>query len=94
MKLRMLDRRNTGWDMFLYYAEPQIGVPLQQKVETFNLWRTWCWEQWGSSCELESYLLPSSWSNPKWCWSYRQEINHRIYIATETEATAFSMRWL
>jgi hypothetical protein len=94
MKLKVLDRRNKGWGKFLYYATTEQGTPIVHQVDTFNQWRVWCWEHWGSSCELEAHRRGPAWSNSRWCWSYEPEITYRIYITSYDDVTAFSFRWL
>ncbi len=85
MKTGKLDRRHKGHDLFRYYA--QFG---HSEVDEFVKVREWCWQTWGSSCEIE--ILDRINKKLKWAW-VNDQYNTRLYFETENEYSWFLMKW-
>lgn len=85
MKIKRLDRRMKGYGDFEYKIEYRKKIDRRDFVEQ----RNWCWEQWGPSCELENWDLAT---NPAWCW-FNDEWGMKILLASEREATWYTLKW-
>ena len=82
---KLLDGRFTGNELFQY----RIDFNNIQR-EQFKQIRNWCWETFGSSCELH-YLSVDE--NKVWAWttdSYRV----RLYLKSDKEVNWYKLRWL
>lgn len=95
MKLKKLDRRMNGYGDFKY------GVDLWTvDSKEFMEVRQWCWETFGPSCELDiwEYLdRPGDSRNPSWAWdrgTYNKNFRCIVYLATDVEASHFTLKWL
>lgn len=88
-KLQKLDRRHNGFTRFNYRVE-------FYEIPQFNQIRDWCWETWGSSCELD-HASRVNFVPPKdlvWCW--RCDENPRgmyLYFKSYNEASVYSLKW-
>jgi hypothetical protein len=94
MKLRKLDRRNSGYGTWKYYVNRDYGPGKKQE---FLDWREWCWENWGPSKERTEYDYNDLFdgvhcSNGRWCWENNQHVS-RIYLRGDEEATMFALIW-
>ena len=94
-KLTTLDSRYSGYGTWKYQIKSLATV---SKRKYFLDWRTWCWESWGPSKELVSYTQDDLYdgvhsSNSHWCWS-TDRLHASIYLRSDIEATAFSLKWL
>ena len=88
-KLQKLDNRHNGSGRFAYRIE-------FSKITQFNQVREWCWDTWGSSCELvEAY--DESFMSPKeldWCWRYDEHPRGLfLYFKSYNEASVYSLKW-
>lgn len=97
MKLKKLDRRNTGYLHWKYYAECESSESRAKIMVLFYDWRAWCWEQWGASKELHGYSYYDLFdgihsSNPHWCW-LSDGYKPRIYLRGDSEASMFTLKW-
>jgi hypothetical protein len=95
IKIKQLDRRNTGYATWKYHVARMYGLGKKQE---FLEWREWCWETWGPSKEMSEYGTDDLFdgilcSNPHWCWE-NNEYTSRIYLRGDEEATLFSLKWL
>lgn len=71
------------------------------KQEWFEV-REWCWETWGASKELDSWLTDRNLAinemdklvghNAQWCWQ-NDTYSTRIYLATDKELNWYKLRW-
>ncbi len=85
MRLKKLDRRMNGYGNFKYATKFRRRADQDKFIEI----RNWCWEQWGPSCELEFW---NEQRNPAWAWAMT-EFETKIYVASEKEASWFTLRW-
>lgn len=101
--IKRTDKRHTG-NLFWQYVviidrrpTTVFGKPsMIQRTQDLNEIRNWCWETYGSSCELERWLdIPdeSVGKNEHWCWHTNFD-NWKIYLRTEKEANWFKLKWL
>ena len=92
LQLRRTDRRMTGHLHFKYYAQADLpSLRRYDRTESYKKFcevRTWCWEQWGASCEVD--LDPTY--NPHWGWMV-DDYRFRIYLADKNEATLTQLKW-
>jgi hypothetical protein len=89
MRTIKLDKRFNGHRDFKYCAE-FVG----RKPDVVNQYidvRTWCWDQWGPSCELDVWHIATN-RNLKYCWTHDQ-YNTRVFFATEAEFSWFLLKW-
>lgn len=90
-KLQKLDRRHSGNDRFAYRIE---FYPNQTKL--FNQVREWCWDNWGSSCELD-LAYDDGWISKKeikWCWRFDESPRAIfLYFKSDVEASVYSLKW-
>jgi len=86
MKLKKVDGRMNGHNLFKYYVS--FGYNSHQN---FCDIREWCWEQWGPSCEFEYWSKINS-TNGAWCW-VSDKYTKRIYLATDKEGQWFLLKW-
>lgn len=103
-KLKKLDKRHHGFNYWKFYVEkPYVYYdtvyPNDGKILFFK-WRTWCWENFGPSKEVESYnkddlFDDKNCSNSRWAWmaDYHNS-RFRIYFCDDSTASIFSLRWL
>jgi hypothetical protein len=92
MKLKKLDKRMTGYGIFMY----SVDFSTHDDTHAFAEVRSWCIEQWGNSVEVDIWQRFRPLRNPAWSW----ERNHgekkyvcRIFLAGETEVSWFTLRW-
>jgi hypothetical protein len=90
MKLTKIDRRMNGYGKFKFLVK---FTTYGQGLEDFMAARTWCWDQWGPSCELVFYQSTQGIIyNPAWCWAVH-EFDCKIYFTSDQEASWFILRW-
>jgi hypothetical protein len=89
MKLKKLTKQYRGHKHFKYCDEFTY-----KDGQKFMERRTWCWEQWGPSAELDLWqgVFDSPSKNPQWCWITDQH-RIRIYLATDAEASWYGLKW-
>lgn len=90
IEIKKLDKRHTGQNCFKYIIKKSYN-----DIEDFNAIREWCWDQWGPSCELESYLKLNGThksTNGHWAW-VSEYGNRRIYLVDDKDATIFALKW-
>ena len=99
-----LDRRNTGYGIWTYYInKPRTGSSivfgLHESYQKFHEWRNWCWQTWGPSKELPSWLEdlrnPNTIAvshNENWCWQ-NDQFATRIYLRTDKDLSLFLLKW-
>lgn len=87
MKVGKLDRRHNGYGTFKHYVKFKIA-----EVEKFCDVRSWCWDQWGASSELDSYKQLSK-KNPAWAWQKDQYVT-RLYFSSDAELQWFILKWM
>ncbi len=93
MKLKKLDRRMNGYGDFKY----AIDFNYKTNNIAFDDARQWCWETFGASTELDIWELRKDTRNPKWAWDrgqYSKTYRCMIYLATDEEASFFTLKWL
>jgi len=84
MKHGKMDGRFSGGRYFNYKVEF-----LSRDRVAYCKIREWCWEQFGSSCELD-FWRPDE--HPGWCW-LKDNDRVRIYFVSEKEYSWFVLRW-
>ena len=93
MKIKLLDKRMNGYGKFKY----GVDFTYNWKGTRFDHARTWCWENYGASVELDIWEdLPENERNPLWAWDrgqYNKSFRCMIYLATDKEANWFRLRW-
>lgn len=96
IKIKKLDKRNTGYGHFKYHIEVNVLKPNYHAV------REWMWQTWGASKEISEWLY--DWAratknntdmycqNEHWAW---QNDNYckRLYLKGEEELIFFKLRW-
>jgi hypothetical protein len=104
MKFRVskTDRRHTANHVFKYYAEPELGIGRDNRIERFKELREWCWEMFGPACERDFVVLrpvpnfttgeTKMQSVERWAW-YSEFNNLRIYLRGDEEMTFFTLKW-
>ena len=100
--VKKTDKRMNGhlhWQYVALVTSPGVygRTGIAQKVLTLHDVRIWCWDTYGSSCELPHWLLlhDNQWGipNDKWCW-HTENDNFKIYLRTDKEANWFKLKWL
>lgn len=86
MKVKKLTRNFRGYNLYKYCVEFT-----HKDGNKFCQQRNWCWEQWGPSSEIQ-FCEKSDNPNKKWCWIMDQH-RIRIYLATNAEASWYSLKW-
>jgi hypothetical protein len=86
MKLTKLDKRHNGHKWFKYCVEYY-----HKEAKQFVDQRTWCWDTFGPSCELEFWDSAGKLGG-RWCWMSTQW-NTRIYFATEQEFNWYKLTY-
>jgi hypothetical protein len=67
IKLIKLDRRMNGRYIFTHRVDFQL--PANRRIATLHRARTWLWEQFGPSAELDCISqLALTQSTPDWAW--------------------------
>lgn len=99
IKLRKVDRRHVGYPRWKYFVEQPVSDQWRDGKTQYYLWRTWCWEVWGPSKELQAYDSHDTYdgvncSNGMWCWLSDQHRLPRIYLRGDSEASAFTLQWI
>lgn len=92
-KPRKTDRRFTAHPHFQYYLDlPRTGV------YGFHVIRSWAWESWGASKELDDWLLSvdraenNDCQNPHWCWSSKDG-QRRIWLRSPEEVALYRLTY-
>jgi len=98
IKIRKTDSRFIGHHKFKYYVKIHSALNESSLEEFFKL-RTWCWETWGPSREVNS---PDPYdfidnvfggdSNPHWGW-LNDDFRSRIYLKDVEEVALFQLKW-
>lgn len=107
IRLVKLDKRYAGYPTWAYFVEKPYTVTYNYSApvnvnnpkELFLQWRTWCWETWGPSKELQEYDYHDLFdglncSNAHWCWLHDVHRPPRLYFKTDADASAFALQWL
>ena len=75
------------------------AVSTQDLVKEFVQCRTWCWEHFGPSCEVDiyddavhSFAFGPEKSDPDWAW-VEKDYGRRIYFKNEDIAGMFALMW-
>lgn len=90
MKLNKTDSRYAGHSKFKFMASFKFS-----EATKFVEIRTWAWNQWGASCELDFLFSTDPPMNTKWAWMFDKANGRiRIYMATEKEYNWFILRWI
>jgi hypothetical protein len=101
LKIIKLDKRYRGGGIFKYrvtiknpYWLPTANI--HTVIEDFFKMRTWCYQTWGESCELNEWLIiyGRRHANEFWCWD-TDSVNkiYHLYLKTEKERNWFSLKW-
>jgi hypothetical protein len=85
MKYKKTSKQMKGYGLFKYCI--QFGWSDSQG---FSDVRTWCWEQWGPSNEVD--LCLDIGINPKWGWVY-DRYTKRVYLEDDAQLSRFIMKW-
>jgi hypothetical protein len=86
MKVKKLDKRMLGYDLFKY----QVSF-LRRNAEQFVDIRNWCWQQWGPSSELEFvYALHK---DPTWAW-VSDHGRYRVLLKSDKEYSWYILKWI
>ncbi len=98
VKLIKLDRRYAGYPTWKYFIEQPWSATDREAKLLFYRWRTWCWEHWGPSKELQQFdnydmFDNTDCSNSHWCWLHDQHRRPRLYFKTERDAVDFTLHW-
>lgn len=86
MKSKKLDKRFSGFKDFKYCIDFQSA-----ELNKFCEIRDWCWQQWGSSVELDTWYKIGN-KNPSWVWQ-NDEWKTRIYLKSDSEYQWFILKW-
>ncbi len=79
IKLIKLDRRMNGRYIFTHRVD-FFGLPVNRRLATLHGIRTWLWEQFGPSAELNCISqLALTQSTPDWAWDTANG-HCRIYL--------------
>jgi hypothetical protein len=85
-----LDRRHNGVEHFTHYINYKVYVPgvtrsFADNCANFNLARSWFWDTFGASCELNMFNLTyqTLMLTTEWAWSTDNN-NLRIYVTEPT----------
>lgn len=89
-KAKKLDKRFSGSYMFKYYAEPDGNLPV--RYWEMQLWREWCWEQFGPGTERDTALRSRHERDWRWAWD-TEHGNCRIYFKGDEELSWFTLKW-
>ena len=94
IKVKKLDKRNTGYGKFKYAV---TSTSLYAK-EFYEI-RAWMWDTWGASKELKDWMLDFrialadvGCQNEHWCWQ-NDDYHRRLYLRTDKELVLFRLRW-
>lgn len=87
MKPIKLDRRMLGFGYYKYSANFK-----RNDCGQFIKIRTWCWEQWGPSCEF--YFFTHMETKPVWTWVADHHNRYRIFFETDRECSWYILNWL
>jgi hypothetical protein len=99
-RAKKLDKRYNGGGTFKYMVDlHKSTVPNHNhyssqirlhRIQEFVDIRIWCWETWGPSCEIASYIP----LDRDYVWSWEQEHGHmRLYLKTDKELAWFQLKW-
>jgi hypothetical protein len=100
MIVTKLDGRHTGVANWKYYTEINYrSMKLEERKKLFHDWREWCWNNWGPSKELTDYDHYDLYdnvcsSNAHWCWLNDEHGRRRIYLRSDQDLEAFTLRWI
>lgn len=100
VKLVTLDKRHSGHEHWKYYVQRPRAQPFKESKQVFHLWWEWCWQQWGSSKEMNTFDNDDLFdgvvcSNPHWSWQTDERTNRcRIYLRGDAEASMFMLSWI
>jgi hypothetical protein len=103
LTIKKTDKRHTGRDLWHYVvvveAKRYSGLAGRgQRILDLNEIRNWCVQTWGSSCELELWMVANGTTdstnlNQHWCWHTNYD-NYKIYLRSDKEANWFKLKWL
>jgi hypothetical protein len=98
--IKKTDKRMSGGDRFRYYVDIKlVGFPpgSPNTINKFFELRSWCWETWGPSREVDQYhIKKEGWYDQdlstNWSWINDQH-KVRLYLASDAEAALFMLKW-
>ena len=88
MRHNKLDRRYKGHGQFKY----TVSFWLSKEYPKFCEIRNWCWQQWGSSAEVDIWIKNPALQSPNWCW-VKDDYRVRIYLTSDKEYQWFLLKW-
>ena len=97
INVKQTDGRFKGSRYFKYYVDLECQYAETNEKNFFAV-REWCWETYGPSKEIDSWLRDKNKSsdiisqNQKWCW-HNDAYTARIYLRTNKEADWFTLKW-
>jgi hypothetical protein len=102
-KVETLDGRHTDnhiWKYRLYVLQDQLYQYSHQRYRYFHILRTWMIEQYGPSCERDSYMKTvAAYKEPEtfesvWCWHIDREKDYLyIYVKTDEVLAHLQLKW-
>ena len=91
MNITLLDRRHNGYGIFDYMVTP-TGSNLHERIHQFHKWRSWLWEIYGPSMELQ-YTAYFRHQGRHCDWAWDTEHNRmRLYVKTPVLSN-FALKW-
>ena len=95
-RVRKLDRRYTGGDVYRYRVEIDDHIKNPDKAVFYRAVMEWCRTTWGGSSEVRHDQLFRHHGlerNPHWCYDNEYYHDYYIYLQDTEELTMFELRW-
>jgi len=97
-KKHQLDRRHNGYHHWKYFIAIRYEKDMYQLRQDFFTVRDWCWTTWGTSKEINEWMMDNKQldavsQNPHWCWQ-NDRYHMRIYLRTDKELSQFALVWI
>jgi hypothetical protein len=97
VNIKKLDARFAGFPRFKYRVAIKPAEQYsttEQRIRAFHLFRDWCIESFGMSCERDDYITLKTPYNPHWAWHYDTYAANRYFYFTESGVEWVKLKWL
>ena len=102
--LETLDRRHTGhesWQYRVQLIQEGLFMYTQERFRYFHQMRVWLTEQYGPSCERDTYkrtvqgFEEYGLFDPPWCWHIDREKEYLyIYVRDAATMSNIQLKWV
>jgi hypothetical protein len=92
----ILDKRFKGYGEFYCVISLSTSTPFKENYRKYYEMTKWCCDTWNIGSEIKMYFfLPQHYKDDiRWAYEIGEKsIYNKIYLKSDAELVAFSLRW-